>query len=179
MNGAPISPEHGAPARLVVPGWYGVASVKWLAGIRALATPYVGYFQGEAYVYRGSPAFPDGTPVGTMRVRSIIASPEDGAMVRVGETVVRGSAWSGAGEIAQVEVSVDGDATWTKANLGTPLSPHAATPWSVRLTLEVPGDVEIRSRATDVAGSVQPASAPWNALGYGNNSVHKLTVHVG
>ena len=179
MNGAPLTPEHGAPVRLVVPGWYGVASVKWLAAIRALATPFAGYFQSESYVYRGSPVFPDGTPIGTMRVRSIIASPADGATVPAGTIEVRGSAWSGAGPIAKVEVSVDGDATWTKATLRTPLSTRAATPWSARLSLQAPGDVEIRSRATDAAGNVQPDSAAWNALGYGNNAVHKLTVHVG
>jgi DMSO/TMAO reductase YedYZ molybdopterin-dependent catalytic subunit len=61
MNGAPLDPHHGAPVRLVVPGWYGVASVKWLVGIRALAAPYTGYFQSENYVYRESATLPDGT----------------------------------------------------------------------------------------------------------------------
>jgi DMSO/TMAO reductase YedYZ molybdopterin-dependent catalytic subunit len=177
MNGAPLPPEHGAPVRLVVPRWYGVASVKWLVGIRGLAAPYSGYFQSENYVYRGSAACPDGTPVGAVRVRSIVASPEAGATVAAGEVEIRGSAWSGAGPIARVEVSADGGARWTDATLGAPVSPYAATPWVVRPILPV-GESEIRSRATDAAGNVQPDGAPWNALGYGNNSIQTLRVLV-
>ena len=174
MNGAPLDPHHGAPVRLVGPGWYGVASVKWLVGIRALATPYAGYFQSENYVYRGSPAFPDGTPVAKARVRSMIASPEEGATVPAGTIEVKGSAWSGGGPIARVEVSVDGGATWTDAVLEKPLSPYAATPWTAHV--EVRGAVELQTRATDGSGEAQPDSAPWNALGYGNNSVQRVSV---
>ncbi|HJQ97549.1 MAG TPA: sulfite oxidase [Candidatus Polarisedimenticolaceae bacterium] len=175
MNGAPLDPHHGAPVRLVVPGWYGVASVKWLVGIRALAAPFAGYFQSENYVYRGSPAFPDGTPIAKARVRSMIASPEEGAVVPAGTIEVRGSAWSGGGPIARVEVSVDGGSTWTDAFLGKPLSVHAATPWNARVAIG-PGEAEIRSRATDASGEAQPDSASWNALGYGNNALHRVSV---
>jgi DMSO/TMAO reductase YedYZ molybdopterin-dependent catalytic subunit len=174
MNGVPLDPHHGAPVRLVVPGWYGVASVKWLVGIRALATPYAGYFQSENYVYRGSAAFPDGTPIARARVRSTIASPEDGATVKAGTIDVKGSAWSGTA-IARVEVSADGGATWIDATLGPSISPLAAMPWTARVTAGR-GEIELRSRATDATGEVQPDAAPWNALGYGNNSVQRLRV---
>jgi len=177
MNGAPLDPHHGAPVRLVVPGWYGVASVKWLVGIRALAAPYAGYFQSENYVYRGSPAVPDGTPVARARVRSMIASPEDGARVKAGTIEVKGSAWSGEGPIARVEVSANGGATWSDATLGKALSPHAAVPWTAKLAVSS-GSPELLSRATDAAQNVQPDSAPWNALGYGNNSVQRVRIVV-
>src|SRR5262245_19277725 len=179
MNGAPLLREHGAPVRLLVPGWYGVASVKWVVEVRPLAAPYRGYFQGEGYVYRGSNAFPDGTPVTTMRVRSIISSPEDGARVEAGEIEVRGSAWSGAGPIARVEVSADAGETWSDAALKPTGATHAATGWSAAVRVAGPGETEIRARATDAAGNVQPDSASWNALGYGNNAVQRLTVRVG
>ena len=175
MNGVPLDPHHGAPVRLVVPGWYGVASVKWLVGIRALDAPYTGYFQSENYVYRGSPACPDGTPVTQARVRSIISAPEDGATVPAGTLEIRGSAWSGEGPITRVEVSADGGTRWIDADLGRPVASYAATPWTA--SIEIPaGNIALRSRATDAAGNVQPESAPWNALGYGNNSIQRLKV---
>jgi DMSO/TMAO reductase YedYZ molybdopterin-dependent catalytic subunit len=179
MNGAPLAREHGAPVRLLVPGWYGVASVKWLVEVRPLPTPYRGYFQGESYVYRGSTAFPDGTPVTAIRVRSIISSPEDGARVAAGEIEVRGSAWSGSGPIARVEVSANAGETWTEAALKPTAAPHAATGWTAAVRVAGPGDVEIRARATDQAGNTQPDAPNWNALGYGNNAVQRLTVRVG
>ena len=177
MNGAPLAPEHGAPVRLVVPGWYGVASVKWLVGIRALATPFTGYFQADSYVYKGGPGFPDDTPVGPMRVRAIIASPEDGARVSAGDVEVRGSAWSGAGAVTRVEVSADRGRTWIEAAL-KPSGARAATGWTAVVRLGGPGDGELRARATDAAGNTQPDDPPWNALGYGNNAVQRVTVRV-
>ena len=174
MNGAPLAPEHGAPVRLVVPGWYGVASVKWLVGIQSLATAFTGHFQTDSYVYKGFPGFPDGTPVGPMRVRAIIAKPEDGASIGAGEIEVKGSAWSGEAAVARVEVSVDGGRTWNDAAL-KPSGVRAAIGWTAALRVS-PGDVEIRARATDAAGNTQPDDPPWNTLGYGNNAVHRVTV---
>lgn len=178
MNGEPLPAEHGFPLRLVVPGWYGMASVKWLATVRVLAEPFRGHFQAEHYVYLGEAGTPDGTPVTRARVRSLIASPEDGAAVPPGPVEVRGLAWSGAAPVARVEVSADDGATWAAAELGTPPSPHAAAPW--RLVWHPPrrGEFALLARAVDAAGNAQPLAPMVNALGYGNNCVQRVAITV-
>jgi DMSO/TMAO reductase YedYZ molybdopterin-dependent catalytic subunit len=180
MNGEPLPPRHGHPLRLVVPGWYGVASVKWLTEIRVLDTPFDGHFQAERYIYLGEPGIADGTPVTRMRVRSLIVHPGEGDLLSAGaETVVRGTAWSGEGPVARVEVSVDGGATWRDAHLGTAPSSYASVPWSAPWTPAHAGCHVLLARATDAAGNVQPLDPVWNELGYGNNAVHRLQVDVG
>jgi DMSO/TMAO reductase YedYZ molybdopterin-dependent catalytic subunit len=178
MNGAPLACEHGAPVRLVVPGWYGVASVKWLAALEARTSPFRGAFQTDRYVYRGGAAWPEGTPVTRMRVRALIAAPAEGARVPAGTLEVAGSAWSGAGPIAAVEVSADGGATWVAAELGPPLSRHAATPWRARIAAAPGATLLLAARARDATGATQPDRMPWNALGYGNNAVQRVRVRV-
>jgi DMSO/TMAO reductase YedYZ molybdopterin-dependent catalytic subunit len=178
MNGAPLPPEHGAPVRLIVPGWYGVASVKWLVGLRVATAPFAGYFQGESYVYRGCAAYAENAPVGPVRVRALIASPVSGAHVARGAISVSGSAWSGSGAIANVEISTDDAESWRAATLDAPSSTRAATPWHAIIRMESSGEVEILARATDAAGNVQPLVAPWNVLGYGNNAVQRVRVIV-
>ncbi|MEE1751579.1 molybdopterin-dependent oxidoreductase [Streptomyces sp. SP18CS02] len=108
MNGEPLSPEHGAPVRLVVPGRYAVADVKWLVEARAVTEPFTGVFQVEDYVYADSRGTPDG-PVSTVRITSLIIAPEaDEALRRGRETVVRGRAWSGGGvPVRRVEVRTE------------------------------------------------------------------------
>jgi DMSO/TMAO reductase YedYZ molybdopterin-dependent catalytic subunit len=178
MNGEPLTPEHGAPARLLVPGWYGMASVKWLAEVRALREPFRGFYQAEHYVYRQQRGALD-APVTTMRVKSIIASPAEGARLAAGQAVrVAGHAWSGAAAIRRVEVSDDGGRAWRPATLGKPASPYAWTPWRLDWTPTREGRVTLLSRATDAAGNAQPLEAPWNALGYGNNECGHVTVDV-
>ncbi|HZN54624.1 MAG TPA: sulfite oxidase [Candidatus Polarisedimenticolaceae bacterium] len=174
MNGAPLAPEHGAPVRLVVPGWYGVASVKWLVGIEALTEPFHGWFQGESYVYRNGGG---DLPVTRMRVRAAIARPSDGATVPPGPIEIFGCAWSGSGRIARVEVSLDAGGTWSDATLAPPSSRWAATPWSAR-GIAAGSELEVLARATDAAGNVQPEVAPWNRLGYGNNAIQRVRVAV-
>jgi DMSO/TMAO reductase YedYZ molybdopterin-dependent catalytic subunit len=179
MNGAPLPPEHGYPLRLVVPRWYGVASVKWLAEVRVLAEPFRGHFQAEKYVYLKEAGTPDGTPVTTMRVRALLTSPGDGDTLAAGvEVELRGTAWSGDGEVVRVEVSADGGRSWRSAALGTAPSAHAARPW--RLTWLPPGvgTHELIVRGTDAAGNTQPLEQVWNALGYGNNAAQRVRVTV-
>jgi DMSO/TMAO reductase YedYZ molybdopterin-dependent catalytic subunit len=178
MNGRPLTQEHGAPVRLIVPGWYAVASVKWLVGIEALTEPFHGWFQGENYVYRGSSVHPENTPVTRMRVRAVVARPADGAIVPRGPLDIAGSAWSGEAPITGVALSVDGGATWDNAALEPAAHPCAATAWHARVTLPAPGPIKILARATDAAGNVQPLDAPWNRLGYGNNAAHPVRVTV-
>ncbi len=173
MNGEPLTPSHGAPVRLVVPGWFGMASVKWLTRIEVRSAEYTGYFQRQRYVYDEAAGI---TPVTRMRVKSMITSPTDGARCTP-DVVVEGWAWSGEGAITQVEVAVDGGDRWIRAELGTPVSEYAWTPWTCVLSLPPGTRCALRSRATDAAGNVQPAVIPWNRLGYGNNAVRTIVVN--
>ncbi|WP_411279265.1 sulfite oxidase [Gemmatimonas sp.] len=175
MAGVPLSADHGAPARLIVPGWYGMASVKWLARLEALTTPFGGYFQQQRYVYDVN-----GTvePVRRARVKSMITSPLDGGQCARAVTV-QGWAWSGAGAIVRVELAVNDAPIWIEAALGTPVSAYAWTPFEAELMLPDAATATIWSRATDTAGHRQPERIAWNRLGYGNNGVRGITVGVG
>jgi DMSO/TMAO reductase YedYZ molybdopterin-dependent catalytic subunit len=172
MDGAPLTADHGAPVRLIVPGWYGMASVKWLAALEVLTTPFTGYFQRERYVYDRDGEI---TPVTHALVKSMITAPTDGGAC-ASSTLVTGWAWSGAGGITRVEVQVN-DGAWREAALGTPASRWAWTPFTYAATLPL-GRVTLRSRATDASGAVQPEQIVWNRLGYGNNAIRAFTVQV-
>ena len=109
MNGEPLRPVHGYPLRLVVPGWYGMASVKWLRRLTLLAEPFEGFFQSRRYVYIPSgEAQARWEPVTSLKVKSLITMPRHGEVVRRGGYTVEGAAWSGEGPIARVELSIDG-----------------------------------------------------------------------
>ncbi|MBT2480329.1 sulfite oxidase [Streptomyces sp. ISL-94] len=194
MNGEPLAPEHGAPVRLVVPGRYAVADVKWLVEVRAVTEPFAGVFQAEEYVYVASRGTPDG-PVTTVRIKSLITAPEPGsALRRSDETVVCGRAWSGGGvPIRRVEVRAEdqrddghqgehltgeGDAAWHDAVLESPSGPYAWTGWSYAWTPQRPGRYRLLARATDAHGDTQPSRAPWNAHGYGCNPVAAVEVAI-
>ncbi|MFD9033954.1 molybdopterin-dependent oxidoreductase [Streptomyces sp. NPDC059567] len=191
MNGEPLPPEHGAPVRLVVPGRYAVADVKWLVEARAVTEPFTGVFQAEEYLYVASRGIPDG-PVAAIRVKSFISAPEPDDDLRRGtQTVVRGRAWSGAGlAVGRVEVRAEhededrpgeepaGDADWHDADLEEPTGPYAWTGWSYRWTPRRPGRYRLLARATDAHGDTQPPRAPWNAQGYGCNPVAAVDVVV-
>lgn len=169
MNGRPPPAEHGAPFRLVVPGWYGVASVKWLLEIRAIARPFRGFYQVDRYVI-------DGAPLEEMAPRAVIAAPADGSTVAPGPAVIRGYAWSGRTAIERVEVSVDGGATWSDATLG-PVRDRAWRTWDLAWEPRA-GTVTLLARATDGRGERQPLEQVWNALGYRNNAAQPVTVEV-
>lgn len=173
MDGAPLTLDHGAPVRLIVPGWYGMASVKWLARLDVITTPFTGYFQSKRYVYQ-TPAGVQ--PVTQALVKSMIVAPADGS-TSARTVMLRGWAWSGAAPITQVEVQVN-DGPWLRTELGAPLSRWAWTPFACAVTLPE-GRVALRSRATDATGAVQPERIVWNALGYGNNAIRTITVNVG
>ncbi len=179
MNGAPLPPEHGAPVRLVVPGWYGMASVKWLAGIQVLTEPFRGFFQHDRYVYDpGGGAPPE--PVTRMRVRSLIHTPAPGAVVPPGKVEVRGWAWSGYGAISRVEVAVGGGEAWKDAFVASrPEAPWAWVGFSCTVEVRQIGRHLLRSRAHDEAGNAQPHRPPWNRLGYGQNGVRLVSFEVG
>lgn len=174
MAGERLSVDHGAPMRLIVPGWYGMASVKWLARLEAITTPFTGYFQRQRYVYDVN-----GTvePVRRTLVKSMITSPIDGGSC-ARAVLVQGWAWSGAGAIARVELAVNDAPVWIDAALGTPVSAYAWTPFEAELVLPEAATATIRSRATDTAGNAQPEQIQWNRLGYGNNGIRGVVVAV-
>ncbi|MGA2760971.1 MAG: sulfite oxidase [Candidatus Cybelea sp.] len=176
MNGERLSADHGAPFRLIVPRWYGVASVKWLARIDVLTTPFEGTFQTVKYVYE----WPDRSvqPVTLMRPRAKIIAPAHGVTLRPGSHTVRGKAWSGSGPITNVDVCLTGEGDWRAAELEPPTGPYQWQEWSFVWDLRDPGRHTLRARATDAAGNVQPEAPKWNRLGYGNNAVEVIYVHV-
>jgi sulfite oxidase len=178
LNGEPLPPEHGAPVRVLVPGWYGVASVKWVQRLILVTEPFTGHFQSERYVYREHPGYPADAPVTEMHVRSLIASPAAGTQV-TGPCTVRGVAWSGHGPVTGVQVSDDGGMTWHAARLAAPLSDYSAWGWEYDWTpSRGAGDYVLTARATDATGAVQPLESVWNELGYANNMVQRITVSV-
>jgi DMSO/TMAO reductase YedYZ molybdopterin-dependent catalytic subunit len=177
MNGAPLSADHGAPFRLIVPRWYGVASVKWLKRMDVIPDEYEGEFQVGHYMYE----WPDRPhePVELMRVRARITDPAPGATIATGTYTVRGKAWTGTGPITNVDISLTGEGEWLPAEVAPPRSPYAWQEWSFEWQADKPGRHTLRARATDAAGNVQPDVPPWNRLGYGNNAIEVSYVDVG
>ena len=175
MNGEPLPTQHGYPVRLIVPSWYGVASVKWLVAIDVVDHDFTGYYQQDRYWFE----YPDGTrePVALQRVRALVTDPTDGDVVPAGETAIRGVAWSGAAAISRVEVSI-ADGRWQDARLVGDRRRHGWQWWELITRLEEIGPTSIRARATDLAGRTQPEVTGWNEWGYGNNAVQRTTVKV-
>jgi DMSO/TMAO reductase YedYZ molybdopterin-dependent catalytic subunit len=112
MNGQELTPQHGYPLRLIVPSWYGMASVKWLNEITALTQPFDGFCQTQEYVYIGEESIPDQTSATKMRVRSIITQPESGTLLRNESINLLDVAWSGEGKVEKVELSFDQRGNW-------------------------------------------------------------------
>jgi DMSO/TMAO reductase YedYZ molybdopterin-dependent catalytic subunit len=170
MNGVALAPEQGGPARLLVPGWYGMSAVKWLVGISAITEPFRGHYQVERYVI-------DDRPIREMEVRSVITAPQEDATVGPRFTI-RGFAWTGRGVISAVEISTDGGRSWLPANIRDPAWPFAWVRWSCQAGAQPGTRVQVVSRATDSAGRTQPLTSVWNALGYCNNASQPVTVIV-
>ncbi|WP_367322472.1 sulfite oxidase [Streptomyces sp. HUAS ZL42] len=178
MNGAPLSPQHGAPVRLVVPGRYGVSDVKWLIDARAVVEPFAGPLQTDEYVYLDSRGTPDG-PVTAIRVKSMITAPAAGATLRRGAAIaIRGRAWSGGGvPVERVQVRID-EGSWRDATLEPATGPYAWTAWSLPWAPLRAGPHRLTARATDTGGHTQPLQAPWNRQGYGCNPAPCVEVEV-
>ena len=183
LNGLPLPPQHGFPLRLVVPGWYGMASVKWLGSIRAVAAPFEGIQQVQRYRVSTSPEEP-GEPITRMAPRSLMVPPgvpdflARRRFVDPGPCRLEGRAWSGRGAVERVEVSADGGATWLEADLEPDPDPWAWRGWAATWEPAGPGDHELCSRATDAAGERQPLEPTWNLGGYLNNAVQRVPVTV-
>ena len=182
MNGEPLPPQHGYPLRLLVPGWYGMTSVKWLDRIEAVAEPFQGYQMVRAYRYLSAPDAP-GEPVNLIRARALMIPPgipdfmTRTRLIEPGLVTLKGRAWAGRLSISRVEVSADGGSTWNDAALGQSPSPFAWREWTFDWDAR-PGSYVLCARATDSEGSVQPDDQAWNSGGYGNNGVQRVKVVV-
>jgi DMSO/TMAO reductase YedYZ molybdopterin-dependent catalytic subunit len=184
MNGQPLPHDHGAPARLVVPGWAGDHWMKWLRRLSASPDPQTGFYMDTAYRYPSMPGAPGQPippaqthPITGMFVKSNITSAPSQA--RVGRAAsVGGLAFSGAPDIARVEITDDDGATWKNARLDPQHDPYAWRLWTHQWTPSKPGPHRLTVRATDSRGARQPEVAPWNPGGYLYNSWHSVTVDV-
>ncbi|WP_458249005.1 sulfite oxidase [Streptomyces sp. MAI_2237] len=182
MNGAPLPPQHGRPLRLIVPGWYGMAHVKWLREVTVTDAPFTGFQQAVAYRLRQESG-EDGEPVTRIVPRALLVPPgfpdfmSRARVVRPGPVPLEGRAWSGRAPVTRVEVSTDAGRTWQEAEL----DPDDGRPWAWRrwhlVWTAAEGEHELSARATDAEGHTQPLRQPWNRGGFANNLVHRVPVH--
>jgi DMSO/TMAO reductase YedYZ molybdopterin-dependent catalytic subunit len=171
MNGHDLPPEHGAPLRLVVSGWYGMASVKWLARLRLLDRKFEGFFQTQRYVVGDR-------PLREIAVRALVAWPNEGERLAQRPFVARGYAWSGRGDLARVEVSIDGGSSWRDATLGEGITPYAWRQWHATITPREAGPLVLLARAITTAGTSQPMQEVRNERGYENNAARPVRIEV-
>ncbi|MEU9393330.1 sulfite oxidase [Streptomyces sp. NPDC048324] len=181
MNGAPLPPQHGRPLRLIVPGWYGMAHVKWLREVTVTDAPFTGFQQAVAYRLRQESG-EDGEPVTRIVPRALLVPPgfpdfmSRARVVRPGPVPLEGRAWSGRAPVTRVEVSTDAGRTWQEAEL----DPEDGRPWAWRrwhlVWTAAEGEYELSARATDAEGHTQPLQQPWNRGGFANNLVQRVPV---
>ena len=192
MNGSPLTPEHGYPARALVPGWIGSASIKWLTEVRVLTHQFEGYFMDSAYrlpahsgeadgANASSPAKGErGSVITSLPIKSIIAAPEDGSHIDSNAPVrIFGAAWAGTSTVARVEISTDAGQSWQLAALGSEHARHAWRLWDFEWYPREEGTYVILSRATDSQRRSQPLEMAWNPGGYLWNAADRVRVIVG
>jgi sulfite oxidase len=186
MNGEPLSPQHGFPLRVVVPGYIGARSVKWLTSIILQDHPSTNYFQRHAYkrfpahVRADTVDWSQGEMLGALPLNSVICTPHEGETLRAGPVLVQGYAITGQGHhIERVELSVDDGKTWTDATLLEQPNAWTWCFWETTVNLH-PGKHQIIVRACDSSGYTQPEdlSQVWNFKGYLNNAWHCVSVFI-
>ncbi len=184
MNGEPLPVLHGGPLRLISPGWMADACTKWLTAVTVQEREAAGYYMDTAYRYPSDPVEPGTSlppsqmrPVEAMVVKSLIASPDRGAVLPAGPLVVRGVAWTGEGRVTRVEVSTDQGRQWQDAQLTGEDVPYAWRHWEWQGTV-APGSLTLVCRATDSRGAVQPERSPWNPGGFLWNGWDHVTLTV-
>jgi sulfite oxidase len=192
MNGLPLAPEHGYPARVLVPGWIGSASIKWLTEIRVMTHEFEGYYMDSAYRLPSragasgakEPADPAaarrGSVITSLPVKSVIAMPADGSTIQAAPQQARisGAAWAGTATVARVDISTDGGTSWQPAALGAEHARYAWRLWDFEWKPPREGTYVILSRATDSRGRRQPMEMQWNPEGYLWNAVDRVRVNV-
>ena len=181
MNNSELPPEHGFPVRAIVPGWYAVASIKWLQRVIVTDKPFHGYYQTLDYAFWTR----DGdsarlTPLSEMQIKAEIARPRTGETVPANSNVrVHGAAWTGRGEISKVEISVDNATTWNEAKLDGASKPGAWRLWEFDWkTPGQPGKATLMARATSSTGQTQPTERDWDRGTYMINQLLPITVEV-
>ncbi|WP_427884752.1 sulfite oxidase [Kribbella sp. GL6] len=183
MNGTPLPPQHGYPLRLVVPGWYGMASVKWLRSIEVIDHPFDGFQHAVAYRFRTGADEP-GLPVTRIEPRALLVPPgfpdfmSRHRFVAAGPVPLFGRAWSGWAPIERVEVSTDAGVNWHEARLDAPGNDEYAWRAFAYDWEATPGEHVLTVRAYDTSGREQPIEAEWNRGGFANNTAQRITVLV-
>ncbi len=184
MNGQPLTAAHGAPMRLVVPGWTGQHWVKWLRAVRVQKDEAEGTYQRSGYRMPKSPVAPGAAvppenmvPLTSLLVKSVIARPETGASLGAGPQQVVGVAFSSVA-VERVDVSTDGGETWSRAKLQGEPGPGRWQIFRHAFRAAAGRSYRILARATDVAGATQPQKPSWNPSGYVWNGWHAIDVKV-
>ena len=181
MNGEPLPLNHGRPLRLLVSGWYGMNSVKWLVGIHVLPHKFEGFYMTERYMTQNEPGSPiPYTYYTRLKVKSIITNPVPGEVIPASGYRLAGAAWSGEQNIAKVEFSADGGQSWTPVDTLHPRSGYSWNRWEHWWQPPGEGNYTIMCRATNDGGETQPMEFPnkWDGRGYGNNMVFPVEVEV-
>ena len=185
MNGRPLPLLHGAPLRVITPGWMADSCIKWLTEITVQADEAQGYYMQTAYRTPVTAIQPNsglpGTsmvPVEAMVVKSLIAAPQEGETVRVGPVTIQGVAWSGEAKIVKVEISMNEGKTWETARFVGEEQPYAWRQWQLVWKVKTAGTFSILCRATDAQGERQPVTAPWNPSGFLWNGWDRVTMTV-
>lgn len=189
MNGAPMHPLNGHPLRLVVPGWVGSTSHKWLTRIQLRDVVHDGKgMTGQSYRMPNRPLEPGEKAedaaftqiITAMPVKSLITSPASGFKLDGKKTLeVRGHSWAGENAVKNVEISIDFGAKWIPAKVAKAANRYAWQRWQAEVAFPGPGYYEIWARATDEKGATQPFAVAWNPKGYMNNAMHRVAVRVG
>lgn len=186
MNGQPLPRVHGGPVRVVVPGYIGARSVKWVTSMTVQAFPSQNYFQALDYRILPPEADADtvapgeGIPLSSLPLNCDILTPTDGDRAAAGPLTIRGWALAGDGhDVARVDVSVDQGRTWRQAKLDPPPSRWAWRMWSLTVDVDT-GPLTVMARAWDDTGAVQPefTASLWNPRGYGNNAYARIELTV-
>jgi sulfite oxidase len=189
MDGQPLPNIHGGPVRLIIPGWPGSVSSKWLTRIWVRDKVHDGPgMGGTSYRVAITPMVPGDRPdeknfrdLESMPVRSIITSPMNGTSFGkdVREVKLRGAAWAGDFTVRRVDVSIDFGASWKRAQLSAPKNPYDWQRWTATVKLPSEGYYEIWTRATDSRGVMQPhVAGSWNPQGYGANPMHRIAIRI-
>jgi sulfane dehydrogenase subunit SoxC len=181
MNDTPLPPQHGYPLRLIVPGWYGMAHVKWLTRIDVVANPFDG-FQMQAYSLRQD-AEEAGVPLSRIEPRALLVPPgfpdfmSRTRLLHSGRTTIEGRAWSGWAPVEAVEVSIDGGDTWQTAQVQQTSNRWGWARWTWPWEAGF-GSYVLAARAFDQSGRRQPTDQPWNRGGFANNLIQRVPVEV-
>jgi sulfite oxidase len=185
MNGAPLTMPHGFPARALIPGWIGSASIKWLQEITVLSHEYSGAYMDPAYripaVQVQNHSVKSTLPLTSLRLKSIISHPGEDAVINLADNptlAIRGAAWAGEKLISSVKVSMDGGSTWRDSVLSSQRARYAWRLWAYDWTPRAAGNYQLMSRAADVDGNRQPLEPLWNPSGYLWNGMDRINVNV-